>query len=161
MPKFEVHADADNVLVEFDKVICIQRQKGRGGCPVKAATISVIARRLPQIDKQIFNFERPVLGEGHFNSAAGGPAEFSIILEWQAGQGSFYIRAGPAGSPVHENAVPRVADARTERSQPIARGLAAQSPRRGSSSGGSKDAGAKSTAAGAADALPIKIAFDT
>jgi len=100
MPKLEVHADADDVLVEFDRVICIHRGKGRGACHVIPATISVIAGHLPQINKQIFDLERPVLGEGHFKSAADGPAEFSIILIRQAGQGSFYIRAGTTSGPI-------------------------------------------------------------
>src|SRR5690242_14640418 len=71
----------------------------------------------------------------------------------------FYIRAAAAGA-VDENAVPCIADTRAERSQPVARGLATQSGSGRVSSGGREDAGAKSTAAAAAQPLPIKIAFD-
>ena len=163
MAILKVQADAENVLVEFDGVIAIHRVDNyrRGGaCHVIAATISVIAGRIRQIDKQIFSFDRPVLGHGYFNSAAHRPAEYRTTLIRQAGQGRFYIGAGAAGGSVDQNAVPRIAEARTERSQPIARGLAAQSGGGRSRSGGKKNAGAKRTAATAADTLPIKIAFD-
>ena len=160
MSIFKVQTDADEVLVEFDSVIAIHRVASGGGCHVKAATISVIAVGIPQIDKQIFDLERPVFGKCHFNSRADSPAEFRVGLVRQTGQGRLHIRTRAAGGPVDENAVPRVAEARAERSQPIARGLAAQSRGGRSSSGGSKDAGAKRTAAAAAETLPIEVAFD-
>ena len=96
MPVLKIQTDPENVLVKFDGVIAIHR----GSCCVKTAAISMIAGHVPQIHKQIFSFERPMLGEGHFNPGAHGPAEFWIILEWQAGQGSFYIRASAAGGTV-------------------------------------------------------------
>src|SRR5262249_7634592 len=110
MPILEVHADAENVLVELDGVIavhCVDNYRRGSACHVKAATISVIAGRIAQIDKQIFSFERPMLGKSHFNPAADGPAEFRIGLIRQARQGSLYIRTGTAGSPVDRNAVAR------------------------------------------------------
>src|SRR6516164_311383 len=145
MAILKVQADAVNVLVESDGVIAIHSVDNRGphdGCHVVAATISVIAGRIRQIDKQIFCFECPMLGHGNFNSAAHRPAEYRTTLIRQAGQGRFYIGAGAAGGSVDQNAVPRIAEARTERSQPIARGLAAQSGGGRSRSGGKKNAGA-------------------
>ena len=123
----------------------------------------MIAGGIPQIDKQIFDFECPVFGKRHFNPGADSLAEFRTALVWQAGQGRFYIRARAAGSPVDENAIPRIAEARAERSQPIARGLAAQSGcgrRRNSGEARRNEARAKTTVAGPLETLPIKVAFD-
>ena len=98
MSIFKVQTDADEVLVEFNSVIAIHRVDSGGGCHVKAATISVIAGGIPQIDKQIFDLESPVFGKCHFNSRADSPAEFRVGLVRQAGQGRLYIRtrAAPA-----------------------------------------------------------------
>jgi hypothetical protein len=134
--KLKVEADTDDVLVKFDGTIRIDCRDGacRGDClegrGIIAATISVIAGYIPhQIDKEILDFERPILGERELNPGTGCPAPFSIILVWQAAQRSLHIRASTACSPLEENAVPCVAEARTERSQPIACSLAAQSSR--------------------------------
>jgi hypothetical protein len=100
MPILKVQADSDDVLVKFDNVIRIRRDNGwlgRGvGRNVIAATISVIAGRFPQINKQIFDFERPILGEGNFNSRAGCPAEFRIDMAGRSRAVSTFAPAPPA-----------------------------------------------------------------
>jgi hypothetical protein len=85
MSKLQVHADTDDALVKFDRVIRIRCGNGWGpgdGCRVIAATITVIAGRIPQINKQIFKLERPILGKSNFNSRTDRPAEFRITLVW-------------------------------------------------------------------------------
>src|SRR5215471_11408311 len=92
-----------------------------------AATVSVIAGYIPQVDKEVFELDCPVVGERPFQSAARGPADFKPGLRWQPAQSGLQIRAGDAASAVKKNAVPRIAEACTQGSEPSAFGLAAQS----------------------------------
>ena len=159
--KLKVYADTDDVLIEFYVTIRIDTRECRccGGVP--AATIAVIAHCiLRQVDKKVFDLGGPILGERPFQSAADCPAEFRVGLHRQAVQRRLHIRAGATSGAVDEDAVPGVAEARTDRSQPIALGLAAQSGCGRIEDVRRKKAGAKCTATAAADTLPIKIAFD-
>src|SRR5262249_10998631 len=164
MAKLKVHADADDVLIEFDGATRSRRGSGGGGGGVIAATISVIAGYISdQVNKEEFDLGSPIVGERPFQSATDCPAEFRVGLRRQTVQPGLHIRAGASGGAIDEDAIPRVAKARPERSDPSACGLAAQPGcrRRGRrDSVRSKKTGAKRTATGSLKILPIKVAFD-
>jgi len=114
MHKLEVHAEADEVFVQFDNVIRTDRPRERRHRRrrVIPATIAVIAWRRAEVDKKVFDLCGPVVGERPFQSGTRGPADLKIGLPRLSVQPDLHIRAGNAGGAIKQKPIPGIAGAR-------------------------------------------------
>jgi len=95
------------------------RRTGSDGASGAHAVHAAIA----QIDVQIFDLSRPIIGEGPFDAAAGGPAGLSMGRS-HAVEVRLHIGESATGGEIKQHAIGGIAGAPARRRQPIVASLA-------------------------------------
>jgi len=132
-----VHAQAQDAFVETDF------------CGGKRAAAARVASRILEAGVKILEFDRPVVGYGVFDAGASGPARFGAAPVGQYTRRRFDVGEGATAGDVVQYALGGIADAATDRGEPVA----------GDVTAANRAGGADAVRLGVAEILPIDVGF--
>ena len=132
-----IHAQADDVFVEAD------------GCGGKHAAAARVASRVLEAGVKILEFHRPVVGHEVFDAGASGPARFGAAPVGQCRRRRLDVGEGATAGDVEQHVLGGIADAATDRGEVVA----------GSGTAADHSEGTDAVPLGAAEVLPIDVAF--